>query len=209
MAGKQGFIGIVNEPYIYQENSAGDSAALGIDSTAVYSISVSATPGTSPSNLSQIVIDPAGNTTVRSSVKVVLDGVTQITPLTAGYVVSDASGNLSIGTSGGIIWTVTTVNAGLVAGNGYIANKAGLLTMTLPAVAAVGDVFEITGINTAVGWRIAQQAGQTIFFGTGTTTPGVGGYIEATAIRDSVRLVCVVADLSFNVLSSMGNITIV
>lgn len=106
-------------------------------------------------------------------------------------------------------WTVTTVNASMVAFNGYIANKAGLLTMTLPTTAAVGDIFEITGINTAVGWRIAQNAGQTIYFGTGTTTTGAGGYIEATAIRDSVRLICVVANNDFNVISSIGNITIV
>lgn len=107
-----------------------------------------------------------------------------------------------------ITWTVTTVNASMVASNGYIANKAGLLTMTLPMTAAVGDTFEITGINTAVGWRIAQNAGQTVYFGTGTTTTGATGYIEATAIRDSVRLICVVANNDFNVISSIGNVTI-
>jgi trimeric autotransporter adhesin len=115
----------------------------------------------------------------------------------------------STASGGGLTWAVTTVNANLVANNGYIANKAGLLTMTLPAVAAVGDTFRITGINTAVGWRIAQNAGQTIFIGTSTSTPGAGGYIEATAIRDSVEIVCVVANNDFNVISSIGNITVV
>lgn len=209
MPARQSLIGTNNEPYLYQENVNGFSSAIGIDNTDIFSLSVSGTPGTSPSPTSQLVIDPAANTTLRSSLKVVLDAFVQITPLTAGYVISDGSGNLSIGSSGGIIWTVTTVNATMAIGNGYIANKVGLLTMTLPAVAPVGSIFEVTGINTAVGWRIAQQANQIIHFGTGTTTTGVGGYIEATAIRDSVRLVCVVADLEFNVISSLGNVTIV
>lgn len=204
MAARQSLSGIANEPFLYQENSAGVSSALGIDVTGIYSISVSGIPGTSPNPTSQIVIDPAGNSTLRSSTKVVLDGFSQITSLGAGYVVSDASGNLTIGSSGGLTWSVETVNGTMAVGHGYIANKAGLLTMTLPAVAAVGSMFEITGINTAVGWRIAQLANQIIHFGTATTTTGVAGYIEATAIRDSVRLVCVVADLEFNVISSVG-----
>lgn len=111
----------------------------------------------------------------------------------------------------GVTWAATTVNASIVAGNGYIANKAGLLTMTLPASGSIGDIFEITGINTAVGWRIAQNASQQIFFGTSSSTVGAGGYIEATAIRDSVKCICVVAGAStvWNVVTSVGNITVV
>jgi hypothetical protein len=108
-------------------------------------------------------------------------------------------------------WADTTVNASLVVNHGYVANKAGLLTMTLPATAAIGDTIRITGINTAVGWRIAQNANQQIFFGTSSTSVGVGGYLEATEIRDSVELICVGAGAStvYNVVSSQGNITIV
>ena len=107
-------------------------------------------------------------------------------------------------------WAVTTIDAGMAVNNGYIANKAGLLTMTLPASGAIGDIIEITGINTAVGWRIAQNANQQIFFGASSTTLGVAGYLEATAIRDSVRMVCVVsgASTNWNVIASIGNITI-
>lgn len=107
-------------------------------------------------------------------------------------------------------WSAVTVNRSLVVNEGIIANKAGLLTMTLPATAAIGDVIRITGINTAVGWRIAQNANQQIHMGLFSTTAGAGGYIEATQIRDSVELVCVVAGASseYNILSSQGNITI-
>jgi len=112
---------------------------------------------------------------------------------------------------GGLTWTVTTVNAGIVAGNGYISNKAGLLTMTLPASGAIGDIIEITNINTAVGFRVAQNALQAIRFSSSLTSVGVGGYLEATALGDSLKMVCTVAGTSTRwiVTSSIGNITIV
>jgi len=122
----------------------------------------------------------------------------------AGAVTWQAAG------AGGLTWSVVTADTDFAVNTGTIANKAGLLTMTLPATAAIGDIIEITGINTAVGWRVAQNANQTCHFGTSSTTTGVGGYLEATAIRDSVKLVCVVAGASteYNVLSSVGNITV-
>jgi len=111
----------------------------------------------------------------------------------------------------GFTWTVTTVDAGIFVNNGYIADKVGLLTMTLPASGAIGDIIEITNINTAVGWRIAQNALQAIRFGSSLTTTGTGGYLEATVLGDSVRLVCTVSGTSTRwlVLSSLGNITVV
>lgn len=108
-------------------------------------------------------------------------------------------------------WAVTTVNAGIVVGNGYIANKAGLLTMTLPATAAIGDIIEISNMNTAVGWRIAQNALQYIRFGSTITSVGIGGYLEATQLGDSAKLVCNVAGASTGwiIVSSIGNLTVV
>ena len=106
-------------------------------------------------------------------------------------------------------WSVITVNQAFTANNGFICNKAGLLTLTLPTTIAVGDLFEVTGINTDVGWRIAQNANQIIHFGNTATTTGVGGYLESLEKHDSVKMVCTVANLEFNVLSSVGNITII
>ncbi len=120
------------------------------------------------------------------------------------------AGSLNLEASGGTTWSVETDAA--VAGavdSGFIANRAGLVTITLPTTAVIGSIIRVTGINTAVGWRIAQNAGETIYFGTDPTTTGVGGYLESTEIRDSVEIVCVVADTDWNVLSSVGNITVV
>ena len=105
-------------------------------------------------------------------------------------------------------WSKITADQAFTVNNGFICNKAGLLTLTLPATSAVGDIFEVTGINTDVGWRVAQNAGQSINLGNTPTAVGVGGYLESTNKFDTVRLVIVVADTTFNVISSIGNITV-
>lgn len=133
--------------------------------------------------------------------------------LTAGTGVSITNGAGSItinSTGGGMSWTVVTGTTQAAAvNNGYIANNAGLVTVTLPATSAVGDIVAVTGINNATGWLVAQNAGNTIFFGTATTTPGVGGSLASTATRDTVFLLCVTANATWNVIDSIGNITIV
>ena len=106
-------------------------------------------------------------------------------------------------------WSVITASQNIAVNNNYICNKAGTLVLTLPAAAAVGDVTTITGINTATGWQIAQASGQQIFFGTSSTTLGATGTLTSSAIRDSITIVCVVANTTWNVLSSIGNIAVV
>lgn len=111
---------------------------------------------------------------------------------------------------GGYTWQVVTASSeDLAAGNGYIANNAGTVTFTLPASAAVGDAFRVVGMNNQTGWEIAQNAGQTIHFGTSDTTTGAGGSLASTETYDAVEIVCNVADTDFIVLDSVGNITIV
>jgi hypothetical protein len=112
----------------------------------------------------------------------------------------------------GLPWTVVTgTSQAISVNNGYIANNAGLVTLTLPASATVGQTIEVTGINNATGWKIAQNANQVIHFGSSNTTTGTGGSLASTATRDAVRLVCVIAGASteYNVLSAQGNITVV
>lgn len=128
--------------------------------------------------------------------------------LGAGAFTTTGSGN-TITVTGGLTWNVVTgASATAVAYNGYIANNAGTVTITLPALAAVGAVFEVTGMNNATGWKLAVASGQTINFGTSATTITTG-YLQSTNIYDAVRLVCNVANTSFIVLSSIGNVTVV
>jgi len=90
---------------------------------------------------------------------------------------------------------------------GYIANNVALVTITLPSTAAIGETIRVTGKG-AGGWRIAQNAGQTIYTAGSSTTTGAGGRLDSTDDRDSIELVCVTADTDWNVLSQIGVIGI-
>lgn len=111
---------------------------------------------------------------------------------------------------GGLTWNETTVTGptAMTSDNGYIANNAATVAFTLPTTAALGSVVRITGKG-AGGWSLGQSAGQTIYFGTSATTTGAGGSLASTDDKDSIELVCVTANTDFNVLSSIGNITVV
>ena len=112
-------------------------------------------------------------------------------------------------TGGGMQWTVVTGAAQVMAvNNGYIANNGGTINFSLPATAAVGSILRLTGINNATGWQITQAVGQQIFFGATQTTLGAAGSITSAATRDSIELVCVVANTTYNVLSVIGNPTV-
>ena len=125
-------------------------------------------------------------------------------------ITTSGSGNtITITDTGTTVWSVVTGTTQAAAvDKGYIANNAGTVTITLPATAAVGATFEVTGMNNATGWKLAVTTGQTIYFGTATTTVTTG-YLQSSNIYDAVRLVCNVANISFIVLSSVGNITVV
>ncbi len=129
---------------------------------------------------------------------------------TAGFVLTANSGAPpSWQANSSLAWSVITVNQTAAINNGYITNKAGTLALALPATSAVGSIIEVTGINTATGTQFTQAAGQQIFLGNSSTTLGATGTITSTGVRDSLRMVCVVADTIWNVLSSTGAWTIV
>jgi len=91
--------------------------------------------------------------------------------------------------------------------NGYIANNAALVTLTLPSTAALGSEIEVVGKG-AGGWKIAQGASQLINFGNISTTTGATGYLQSTLTYDAIRIVCTVANTTWTVLSVQGNITV-
>lgn len=134
--------------------------------------------------------------------------------LTAGTGISitNGAGSITIASSavsgGGWIWVDQTTNTTMAAGHAYSADVTGGATFTLPAVAAFGDSFLVTGSNN-VGWTIAQQAGQTIHFGTAATTTGVGGSLASTNRWDCVQLTCIVANTVFIAYNAQGNLTVV
>ena len=110
--------------------------------------------------------------------------------------------------AGGITWTrETSASVSAVINHGYINTNVGLTTITLPATAALGTIIAVMG-ESAAGWKISTGALQNIQFGSLSTTPGATGYLASTNQFDVVYLLCRVADTTWSVIQSQGNIAI-
>lgn len=136
------------------------------------------------------------------------DAITFQSNVVAGTGVSKTNNTIAV-TGGGLAWTVVTgLTQAAAVNNGYFANNGALVTVTLPATAAVGSIVRVAGMG-AGGWAVAQNAGQSIRIGNTTTIVGVGGSLASTDIGDAVEIICRVADSGWQVLSMVGNITVV
>jgi hypothetical protein len=138
-------------------------------------------------------------------------------PVWASIISSDGSvaftagaGTLDMRVSGGADWHEVTTDTAMVATDGYSVKSAlGVpAVMTLPVTAAFGTIIEITGNSTDL-YTIVQNASQQIQWDGLVTTLGAGGSLQSTQPFQSIKLLCVEADLIWNVLSSTGNFTIV
>jgi hypothetical protein len=118
------------------------------------------------------------------------------------------SNTLEITDSSTLLWNLTAFSEPMVSNNGYICDGGGALVLSLPATSAFGDILEIT-LDGSSSFQIAQNGAQQIRIGSLQTTSGVAGSITTTAQGNSLRMVCQIADTKWNVLSSMGNFTIV
>ena len=109
--------------------------------------------------------------------------------------------------SGSFTWFDETSDKTMIVNTGYTTSGGGLVTLTLPAVCAYGSVFRIVG-NGPGGWRVAQQAGQTINFGNVSTVTGVLGFIQSINSFDAIEILCTTANTGFTVINGpQGNIT--
>ncbi len=125
---------------------------------------------------------------------------------------SISGGALTISTSGpaDFVWNnVTTSTQALGTNQGYVTNNgATLVTYTLPATAVQGNTVVISGYSSG-GWTIHQNAGQQILFDGASTTVGTGGSLSSNIATDQVTLLCVIANTTWVVQNSVGNLTIV
>jgi hypothetical protein len=129
-------------------------------------------------------------------------GITTVGTPASNQIVFNVSG-------GGITWSrVAGPAVALAVDNGYITTNAALVTLTLPAAAAVGTIIEVVGEG-AGGWRIAQNAGQSIQFGNLSTTVGVGGSLDSTNQWDTVVLICRVANTTWSVTGNVGVLNVI
>lgn len=103
---------------------------------------------------------------------------------------------------------VTGTTQAMAVNVGYLADNAGLVTMTLPVTAAQFSILRVAGKG-AGGWKIAQNASQLINIGNQVTTTGVGGSLASTNLSDALELLCITANTTWVTLSGWGNITVV
>lgn len=128
---------------------------------------------------------------------------------TAGQVLtSNGAGALPTWQAGGITWNeVTGTSQSAAVNNGYIANNASLVTVTLPSTAALGSTVRVLGKGTGL-WKLLANTGQTIHFGNTDST--VAGYVQATHRYDAIEVVCTVANTEWTVANGPmgGNFTV-
>lgn len=103
---------------------------------------------------------------------------------------------------------VTGTTQAMAINTGYLADNASLVTMTLPSTAAQFSIIRVAGKG-AGGWKIAQNASQTIQIGNQVTTTGVGGSLASTNAFDALEIMCTTTNNGWVVLSGWGNITVV
>jgi hypothetical protein len=136
----------------------------------------------------------------------------RVSTLTAGSGISvlNAAGSITVAsTSGGFVWTDATNAAyNLAIQNGYVTNRAGGVTYTLPASGTLGDMIKIEGKAGLA--TIALNALQQIRIGNAATAVGVLGSLTATDAGDCVTLVCITSGAStvWRTDSVVGNWTV-
>lgn len=126
-------------------------------------------------------------------------------------VVGNAGTNtLTVTVSGsGMTWNTISASQTLAVNNGYFCiSPGGALALLLPAASALGDEITVT-LDGATSFSITQGAGQQIRIANGQTTVGAGGSITTTQQGDTITFVCQTANLKWNVISPIGNLTVV
>lgn len=178
-------------------------------SQLLYSSSSNVIAGLATANSAALVTTSAGVPVMSSTMTngQLIIGSTGATPTAAtltagnGVTITNAAGAITIASTGaGMTWTdVTASSQQMVIDNGYIANKATLVTFTLPVTAAEGTVVSVVGKG-AAGWKIVYNSGQNTIIGSVTSTATTGS-IASTVATDSIALICTVANTTWESLN--------
>lgn len=167
-----------------------------------------------------------GNITIQNAKKLILynSGSTHFSSLSEGASAADKNYTLPLAapavngyvlsatTAGVMSWiaptAITWVAAAatpvtLAANTGYIITDASAVTLNMPATVAVGAVFAVVG-NGAGGWVVQMNTGQVANL---SATPTMsGGTLSSSNRYDCIEIICVVANTTFVVRSSMGTV---
>ena len=126
----------------------------------------------------------------------------------AGMTITNAAGSITLA-SNGIVWSAQATGTPLLANEGFISTAATAQSFALPTASCpLGSILELAGSGAGL-MTISQAAGQSIRFGNAVSTTGAGGSLASSAQGDTIKLLCTTADTAFQVLSSVGNWTVV
>jgi len=130
--------------------------------------------------------------------KCFIAGIVGVTASNAQLVtINSSTGQLGVAATGPIVntWTeVTGATQTLAVGNGYVTNRGGGITYTLPTTAALGDVIKIVGKSGIA--TITPNANQQIVIGSVNGTVGVTGTAVALIAGSCIALRCITAGAS-------------
>lgn len=224
ITGGQVATGVIGANVIRTNSLAANTFTIQIQRSTTAASANSTLNGVSHYNASQFTVDSDGFVSL-SGGGAAVDSFTvdQVTVPGVNPVTPNGSGNVTVRGGQGVITEsvalneytihslkiteVTGTSQAMASDNGYIANNAGLVTLTLPTTIGLGERLQVVGKGTGL-WRLAQNANQLIHFGILDTTTGVGGRLDATSQYDTIDLMCTVANLEFTVTSSVGTITV-
>lgn len=116
--------------------------------------------------------------------------------------------SISVSNLGAIFWQVIVANQMAVKDNGYFTLSGAPIQITLPAVSAVGDTFEVADIGGGL-FQIVQGAGQQIRLGTQTTPLGVGHSLTSAQDGAHLQFVCYAANMGWMAMNPNGNFILV
>lgn len=183
--------------------SLGGAATVAVSGTTNHAIQLGNASGslTSASLLTngQILIGSTGSDPVAANITA-----------GTGISINNTAGGITISsTATGFVWNeVTGTSSSMAVANGYVANNVALVTLTLPATAAFGDVIKVAGKGAGL-FKVGQNASQTIHFESSDTTTGTGGSLTSLNQYCALELLCITANTDFEVLSSVGSFTVV
>lgn len=123
-----------------------------------------------------------------------------------GVTITNASNSITISATGGGLSfsTITAATLAAAVNHGYVLNHAATpCVVTLPATAAVGDAVEVIGLTGSGGWTLTANTGQTIVFGSATSS--TAGSWSSTNAADSCIVKCVVANTTWQIVYDVSS----
>jgi len=195
-------------------------SVIDISSTGAFTLTL---PAPSSSNVGQIYVvkDVSGNAftnniTIQSASGNIDGNSSIVIAVNYGYIklYNDGTHYFSAGEAlvpitSSVAWIPALSSTTMTSTTGYYVTGAGSITLTLPATSVTGSLIQVTStsLNTS-GFVIAQGPLQSIQFGKISTTVGSGGSLASSAIGDSLSLLCTVANTTWQVVNSIGNLLV-